>query len=199
MELVIVKCPNCFGQIQLDKNREKNFCMYCRKEIIEKPQTRQEVELEILEIKLGIVRETERLYNADQRAFEEVIAAYDVAKPLGERLPEYWLARARFFTRGSLKELNRVTLSIGRKSSITRRYKVSHSDREKIIDQYVELMDNAIRYDVDNKERLAFEKKQTVDKMHSAFDAKIEEDRKDQQLSHTVKRLGDMSKYWDLD
>ena len=185
--MITVKCPNCFGQIQLDEKVEKYFCMYCRKEIREKPKTRQEIELEI---KLDAARAAERLYNRNQKTFGDVMKAYDAAKPFGERVSEYWLARARFFTRGSLNELSTIELSVGRRSS---RYKVQLSDREKIINQYMELMDNGIRYDVDNKEILEIEKNKTVDEIHVTFDAehkrKGEGDRKDQQLSMQIERL----------
>jgi len=204
MEMVIVECPNCFGKIQLDKNVEKYFCVYCRKEIREKPKTRQEIELEILETKLDVIRKVERFYNSEQKTFGDVMKAYDTAKPFGEHISEYWLAYARFFTKGSLKELRRIELSIGRRR--LSKYRVSLSDREKIINQYVELMDNCIKY-ADNKEMLEIEKEKTIDEIHLAFDEeekrKSEVDEKDQELSRKIKKLNNRMhrKYrqWDWD
>jgi len=189
MEMVTVKCPNCFGQIQLDKNAEKYFCLYCRKEIKERPKTEEEI---ALEIKLKMVREIEKRYMRNQKTFGDVMNAFDVAEPVGKYLPLYWLERARFFHKGSLRELNRDDLSVGR-SNTHKKYKVYYKDKDKIIENYVVLMDKALEYTTKNKEMLEVEKKKGIDSITAAFGAEQERrgefSRKDQAMRAKIEEI----------
>ena len=187
MEIITVQCPKCFGQLQIDKSGKQYFCLYCRTGIKEKPKAREQIELEG---KLRFAKQIEKLYYRNQKTFDDVMNAYDQAERFGKEDSNYWLERARFFVKGSLRELSRTQLSVGNNRS---RIRVSVSDREKVVDQYIDLIDIGVRYDQDNKEEIEAEKKKTIDKINATFDVegkrKLEEEEKDAQLKTKIKRM----------
>ena len=175
MELIAVECPKCKGTVHIDKNTEKCFCMYCRTEIQVKksnPTESSNIHHEF-EAKLALAKHAEKLYDKNEKEFNDVLSAYDDVRQIGAHHALYWLSRSRFYAKGNLREFSegRVTLA----------------ERETIIDQYTFLIDSAKEY-YQNFVEVQTEKERTIAEINATFDERIAEEEKKRRMKEEKQR-----------
>ena len=174
MEIIVVECPVCKRKIQIDRTCDKTFCMHCRIEIqVKRPSTDEAALSRDFIVKMAIAERFGELHSIGGKSFAEVMSAYDDAGAVGSHHVEYWLARARFYAKGMLRELSKG--------------EVISSEQRAIIDQYTVLMYTASKYDSVNKEAIETEKTETITKISEAF--KAEEGKRDRKRSRLTTGL----------
>jgi len=164
MELIAIECPKCKGTVHVDKEIDQIFCMYCRTEIqVKKPDVSDVGINHEFKSKMAIAEHFEELYFRGEKNFDQVMNAYDDARQVGAHHAEYWLARARFYARGTLNEFSKGNVRI--------------SEQSRIINQYTLLMDTAVKHDGGILAAIETEKNETIAKIRTNFEKrKAEED-----------------------
>jgi len=163
MKLLTVKCPSCTGVTEVDQSKVQNFCQYCGTifkiewSSVEGSTVEKKINSEG-EVKLAAVKQVETQYFNGEKQFDEVLAAYSEAEIAGGRHADYWIARARFFAKGNLKEF--------------REGRVSEDRRKEVVDQYVFWMDRAIAQYSGNATPLKMEKEKTIGDITNAFEGR---------------------------
>jgi len=179
MELVAIDCPKCKGTLHVDKDLEEIFCMYCRTEIQVKPPSTGDAGVNHeFKSRMAIADHLEDLYFKGEKSFNEVMSAYDDAKKVGAHHSEYWLARGRFYAKGTLNEF-----SIGN---------IQLEEQQEIIKQYELLMDTALKRDDVKKVEVEAEKNEIIAKINEVFDKRRleeEEKRKEEEAIKEQKRI----------
>ena len=151
MELLSVKCPSCASTTAVDPSRAQAPCQYCGMILsIAKPQLEEEAADTFMNLS-----QVEQQYFNDEIQADDVLTAYAEIEVAEEANANYWLARARFFAKGVLKEFE-----AGR---------VSKERRSEIVEQYVFWMDQAIANYAGIAFELKVEKEKTIGDINNAF------------------------------
>ena len=156
MEIMTIECPKCGGKLHVDQDTAKCFCMYCRAEVIVKEAQSTDSTNHEYKAKFAIAQHTETLYMKDQKAFTEVLAAFDDVRLVGAHHAEYWISRSRFFAKGVIRECGRGRMKL--------------SKRKAAIEQYTLWMDTAADHYQGLVEKIEAEKKRTIIEINTAFD-----------------------------
>ena len=154
MELLAVKCPSCTGITEIDSSSAQGFCQYCGA-ILEMPK----VEKARPVLTVEDIKQIEEQYFNDAQQFSTVLLAYNEAALAQGSNVDFWLARARFYATGSLKEFE-----AGR---------IPSDQREAVVGQYVLWMEEAIAEyttHIGNATRLKMEKEKTIGDINNAFE-----------------------------
>ena len=158
MESLSVKCPNCTGETDVEPGAAQAFCQYCGTVLSFGKSYSQTSTKEMhsdSDTELLAIKQVEDQYFAGKREFNDVLAAYNMAQLAGAMSSDYWLARARFYAAGNIREFEAGNISAAQRSMV--------------IDQYTFWMDNAIANYVGNAIKLKIEKEQTIGNITNAF------------------------------
>ena len=163
MEVLSIKCPDCNGTTEIAQSNRQGFCQYCGTSLrIKKSDSegseKDEKNRSDIEVKLADVKLIEEQYFNDEVQFDDVLLAYDKISVAGVTHAGYWLARARFYVLGNLREFEAGNVSVAR--------------RKVVVDQYVLWMDNAIGNYSGNALELKIEKEKSIGDISNAFEGK---------------------------
>jgi len=157
MEIITIECPKCKGTVHVDKSVDQLFCMYCRAEIQIKPTASQDMNINHeFQARMAIAEHEEELYFRDEINFDQVMKAYDEVKQIGAHHSLYWLARARFYTKGKLHELKKDHMIL--------------SEQNEVVKQYTLLMETAMKRDDKDLRKIESEKDKTLEKIVNTFE-----------------------------
>jgi len=176
MELLSIKCPSCTAITAVNPSRAQALCQYCGT-ILETEKPRSVGLTNSSEDGVGFValRRVEEQYFNNEKQFKDVLAAYTEMELAEARNANYWLARARFYAKGSLKEFEE-----GR---------VSEDHRSEIVDQYILWMETAIAKHSGIAFELKVEKEKTIGDINNALGGKKRKEEAEANLENDYQQV----------
>ena len=154
---------NCGGGSEVESDLQRFTCQYCGA-VLEIGNSSPEAQTEKRgvnpedELRLVAINQVEAQYFHGAKRFEDVMLAYDDVESSMEGNADYWLAKARFFAKGNLKEFTEGRVSAGRRSAV--------------VDRFVFMMDKAVSMYSGNVVPLKMEKEKTIGEINNAFEGR---------------------------
>ena len=141
MDVITLECPNCGANCQPKEGEQQSICEYCGTQIVLDVQESLPINREF-EAKMALVQTMEQVYfqmgtnsvtHSGKVGFDAVIEYYaDAERVGGVTRADYYLPLSRFMVFGRLKAFHEGTLIL--------------LSRQKAINGYLIIMNNAIKY-----------------------------------------------------
>ena len=160
METFAIKCSNCTGVTEIEQSKKQGLCQHCG-EILEVGDValvslnQNKTRMTEDEERLAALKEVDAHYLNQQITFDELLNIYEEAHKAGATDSGFWLARARIYAVGSIKEFEAGQLP--------------NEAQNQIVTQYIQWIELAITTSTGNTTPLKMEKEKTIGDINNTF------------------------------